>query len=241
MSLESLFAARGITSVFHYAPLHYLLFIGRGGALFSKSELGKQGYDVTHFRRTSRRQDDLRGFADYVHLTLTELPPILRAKLAAGFPHFEVRIPAAAVAQAGMHLCRYNIAKCRYLRREGKLGPIESPTNGRYYDEKQLPIAITQADCAALLDAHYPQTMIEVLVPQRFTLPSDTALLFFRKEDLDHAHSILSAAGLTWPCELSRAHHYVANKRYAALVSAFIERVLQDSAWKGDGLEFDYV
>jgi hypothetical protein len=113
----------------------------------SKLELAKRGYDIWHFRRTSRRQDELRGFADYVHLTLNALPPILRAKLTAGFPHFEVRIPAEAIAASDVHLCRYNIAKCRYLRRDGKSGPEESSANGRYFNGKQLPIAATTQDC----------------------------------------------------------------------------------------------
>jgi hypothetical protein len=238
---QELFTTRGIKNVFHYAPLHYLLFITRAGALFSKVELAGQGYDVGHFRRTSRRQDELRGFAEYVHLTLNALPPILRAKLTAGFPHFEVGIPAEAIAASEVHLCRYNIAKCRYLRRDGKSGPEESSTNGRYYGEKQLPIAATPADCATLLDTHYPGTMIEVLIPNRLDLPSDTTLLFFREEDLELARDVLAAAGLAWDCALSDKHHYIARESYGVLVREFLTRSLRDATWKGDGLEFDSV
>lgn len=241
MSSEPLFAARGIGSVFHYAPLHYLLFITRAGALFSKLELAQRGYEVGHFRRTSRRQDELRGFAEYVHLTLNALPPILRAKLTAGFPHFEVGIPAEAIAASEVHLCRYNIAKCRYLRRDGKSGPEASSANGRYYNGKELPIAVTRGDCATLLDAHYPGTMIEVLIPNRLDLPSGTTLLFFREEDLELARDLLAAAGLAWDCALSDKHHYTAKESYAVLVREFLKRSLRDGTWKGNALEFDSV
>src|SRR5207237_6387189 len=111
-----LLTSHGVTNVFHYAPLHYILFIARSKALFSKNELRRLGYDASHFRRTSRRPDEQRGFSDYVHLTLNHFPPILKAKLAGGFPHFEIRVPAEHVEKATVHLCRYNIAKCRFLR-----------------------------------------------------------------------------------------------------------------------------
>ncbi len=241
MSSESLFAPRGIVSAFHYAPLHYLLFIARASALLSKLELARQGFGITHFRRISHRQDELRGFSEYVHLTLNEFPPIVRAKLTAGFPHFEIRVPADAVAAGDVHLCRYNIAKCRYLRRKGNAGLNESASNGRYYGDKQLPIAVAREDCAALLDAHYPSRMIEVLIPGRFELPPDTSLLFFRQEDLEHARSILSAAALSWRCGLADVHCYRANERYVALVRDFLEHSLRNAAWKGGGLEFDSV
>ena len=107
-----LLTSHGVTDVFHYAPLHYILFIALAKALFSKNELRRLGYDLSHFRRTSRHPDEQRGFSDCVHLTLKHFPPILKAKLAGGFPHFEIRVPAEYVEKGTVHLCRYNIAKC---------------------------------------------------------------------------------------------------------------------------------
>lgn len=228
---------QGVTEVFHYAPLHYLLFIARSEALLSKTGLLRMGYSPTHFRRTSQRQDQQRGFADYVHLTLRESPPILRAKLDRGFPHFEFRIPVQHLERQTIHLCRYNIARSRYLRRPGKAGPPEDARNGRYHGGKQLPTAETAPECAALLAANKSGT-IEVLVPHKLGLPEDTRLVFFSPDDLKLARTLLRSIRRGWQCELS-ATKYSPNPHHSAEARLFLTRAFAEPSWRGDGLDFD--
>src|SRR3546814_20766322 len=50
--------------------------------------------------------------------------------------------------------CRFNIAMTRYLRRDGKPGFPESPSNGHYYDHQQIPTAREIAEKEAMLQKH---------------------------------------------------------------------------------------
>ncbi len=240
-SSPGLLTSRGIANAFHYAPLHYLLFIARTGALYSKASLRRQGYDITHFRRTSRDHDDARGFPNYVHLSLKQLPPILEAKLKAGFPHFEIRIPAGQIEQQEFHLCRFNIAKCRYLRRVTTAGPVESATNGRYYGNMQLPIAITDEERALMIDANYPRNMVEILIPNELPLPSTASFIFFSRAEYDLALTCLKSTECRWEVAFVPIEGYVANSKYLADVHRFLDRSATDPKWRGDGLEFDLV
>jgi hypothetical protein len=90
-------AAEGIETVHHYAPLHYLPFIARSEAILSKPSLKKNGFGSTHLRSMSKKQDVARGFGDYAHLTLDPEPQILKAKLAAGFPHLAINVPVTTL------------------------------------------------------------------------------------------------------------------------------------------------
>lgn len=227
--------------MFHYAPLHYLLFIARSKALLSKVELRRLGYDPFHFRRTSRRPDEARGFSNYVHLTLSQFPPILEAKLGAGFPHFEIRIPAKDLEQTDFHLCRFNIARSRYLRRHGKIGPSENRMNGRYHGNKQLPTAETTEECRALLAENFGRRMIEVLVPRRLPLPDDTALIFFNPKDAKIADAALRSAQLDWNLQLANGASYTRNAQHVASVQRFLRTAQVDPSWRGDGLDFDHL
>lgn len=238
---SGLLTSRGINSAFHYVPLHYLLFIARSGALYSKLELRQRGHSDTHFRRTSRDHDVARGFGHYVHLSLKRTPPILNAKLAAGFPHFEIEIPAATIQEQEFHLCRFNIAKCRYLRRGGATGPAESLRNGRYYGAMQLPIAVTRAERASLLEANFPATMVEVLIPNAFSLPVNASFVFFSQREFEIASGLLEAMPSQWLPRMEPAPRYYANHRYFADVVRFLDRSSRDPLWMGDGLEFDSV
>jgi hypothetical protein len=232
--------AHGIESVFHYAPLHYLIFIARSKALLAKAELIRRGYSESHFRRTSHRQDVSRGFENFVHLTLEGFPPIFAAKLKRGFPHFSILVPAAALDGVEFDLCRYNIAKTRYLRRDGKSGPKECSANGFYHGKMQVPIARGDVECQALLKANYGRNMIEVLVFRSFSLPESTSLLLHSSADLSVASELLAALELTWECKLAAQRHcYTANAIYRRCVRDFLERSKTDKHWIGDGLDFD--
>jgi len=231
----------GVNSVFHYSPLHYLSFVARHQQLLSKPALMKIGFKEHHFRSTSHKQDVKRGFAEYVHLTLDSHPPILKAKLAAGFPHFELEIPSTAIECGEFHLCRFNIAKTRYFR-GAKQEPAESPENGRYYDGKLIPIARTYEERLALFSENINRNMIEVLVPNGLELPNSTIVTLYHAEDLDIAEQIQQALGIQWQLRLMNLGSvYMRNPRYAQQVHDFVSRALDDANWTGSGLEFDRV
>ncbi len=235
-----LFKDNGVSCVFHYAPLHYLPFIATAKALLAKPQLRALGFAESHFRSSSKGCDEERGFGEYVHLTVMADPPILHAKLSAGFPHIQIAVPAAALADNTVHLCRYNIAKARYLRRHGSPGFPETPRNGRYYASKQLPTAQTPTECRTLFDLNFPHTMIEVLVPSRLELPDDTEISFFHPCDLGLGRTVLEHCKSPWTTALAQ-YKYQPSKSYVEAVQRFLEKALADSAWRGDGLEFDQV
>lgn len=232
----------GITEVYHFAPLHYLPFIARAGALSSKPALLKAGFSPSHFRSMSHRQDSARGFDECVHLTLAAHPPIVEAKLAAGFPHVRLSVPVNDVEAVDFALCRYNIAMTRYLRRNGTPGFPESPTNGRYYDQKQIPVAKATADKRAMLEAHLSRTMIEVLVPDTLPLPEATLISCYSQDDEDLALKVLHTLQRPWDVVPTKSPTpYNRNEVYATQVLGFIDKALKDPTWLGDGLEFDRV
>lgn len=234
-------SAFGIATVFHYAPLHYLPFIARRGALLSKVELRNQGFARTHLRSTSSEQDERRGFSHYVHLTLDPHPPILRAKLARGFPHFEVAIPVVHLAKLEYLLCRFNIAKTRYFR-GARSEPPESEKNGRYYDVMRLPVARTELEREALLRLNYGQGMIEVLVRDQMPLGQGTSFRFFHEDDLTSAIEALGALDIDqYALQLDEQLHYKASANHRRAVSQALARAVADPAWLGEGLEFDRV
>lgn len=235
---SGLLTRHGVEAVFHYAPLHYLLFIVRAKALLSKEELAARGFPQTHLRSTSRGVDYDRGFAGYVHLTLTNLPPILQGKLKSGFPHFEFRIPASYVDRLPFHLCRYNIAKSRNPKNGSSPSP-EGPATGYYRDGKQIPTAETVCECEALLRANLGINMIEVLVPKRVDLPQDTELIFFSRADLELARDMISKLNPGWRCSLASMESYARKGLYVGQVEDFLRRAQQDPEWRGSGLEFD--
>ncbi len=236
----TLLTDNGVRFAYHYTPLHYLPFVAAERALLSKPELRRLGFREYHLRSTSKRADEERGFGEYVHLTLSESPPILAAKLGAGFPHAEIAVPVSAVERAGFHLCRFNIAKSRYLRRDGHEGYPEGPSNGRYYQGKQIPMAQTDAECRALFAANYGKNMIEVLVMGRLALPDDSFVTFFHPDDHETGSQIIRTRGIPWRVETSD-RIYKPNDQYARRVRDFIRKAMSDPAWKGDGLEFDQV
>lgn len=230
-----------VASVFHYSPLHYLPFVCRAQKLMSKPELEQAGFAPTHFRSTSSRQDINRGFGNYIHFALDARPPILRAKLAAGFPHFELEVPVGTIEDKGFHLCRFNIAKTRYFR-GAKQQPPESPENGRYYPDLAVPIAATDEEIEQLLAANFGKRMIEVLVLDALDLPAQTVIKVFHEDDAVLAKEVIAATGIKWSVSLDGpGSKYPRNTRYAKAVSAFIAEALRDSQWAGNGLEFDRV
>lgn len=240
-SMTGVLSSRAFLHVYHYAPLHYLPFIARSRLLLSKRRLRAAGYDLSHFRSTSRGQDNARGFDNYVHLMLTQFPPILISKLSRGFPHFEIQIPVTHLERREFHLCRYNIAKSRYLKRPGATAPVECAANGWYHGDKQLPTAESIEECEALLNGSAGKRVIEALVPSNLPLGRDITLLFFSRDERDLAKEVLRDLNVPWKTEMAETKFYAPKREYRLRVRQFIRTAAADPAWFGDGLEYDRV
>jgi hypothetical protein len=231
----------GVQAVSHYAPLHYLPFIARRAALLSKTRLLALGFSRNHFRSTSREQDEQRGFGQFVHLTLQSNPPILRAKLQAGFPHFEVSIPAQHFEGVEYLLCRFNIAKTRHFR-GARRAPVESKQNGKYLRGLLLPVAQTFEEREQLLQLNLGKRMIEVLVREQLRLLRGVAFRFFHEEDLaSAAHALTTLNVNTYTLEQDATVRYTPSTSYRAAVRRALEAAVSDSSWLGEALEFDRV
>ncbi len=233
----------GVEAVHHYAPLHYLPFIARSGKLLGKPALAAEGFTKSHLRSMSSQQDIQRGFGEHGFLTLDAHPRILAAKLDAGFPHIGILVPAGAIESQKFALCRYNVAMTRYLRRLGKPGFEESATNGRYYENRQIPIALESNDKVAMLKRYVgSSTMIEVLMYDELPLPSDTKVVVYSSADASIASEVMSSLGVTWSIVQNQppgAYHR--RQDYGKSVTDFVARALADPDWRGNGLEFDRV
>lgn len=232
----------GVDVVSHYTPLHYLPFIERSKALRSKPALLAAGFVDSHFRSKSKRHDVGRGFGNYTFLTLDSSPRIVRAKLAGGFPHIAILVPAAAIEDAGFELCRFNVAMTRRLRRGATIGWSESSTNGRYYGQRQVPVARTSADVSAMLGRHLGKTMIEVLVRNQLALPDDTTVVAYHPADHKILVDVLDATNSPWKAALAEAPGpYPRKATHVRAVQEFVDHAIADDAWRGNGLEFDRV
>ena len=80
--------------LYHATPLHYLPHVLQSGALYPKSVLAARGIAP---RPTALRRDRMLGLADWVHLSLRPDTPLLRDKLARGYPHALLVFDRAAV------------------------------------------------------------------------------------------------------------------------------------------------
>jgi hypothetical protein len=185
--------------------------------------------------------DEARGFGGYSHLTIDPRPRILRAKLAAGFPHIAINIPTSEIDVVPFSLCRFNVAMTRQLRRDGKAGFPESETNGRYYKGHQIPIARTDADKSAMLGKYLKEnTMIEVLVHGDFDLSDETSITCFSDEDATIARQALRSVGRNWKVRVEEPPGpYPRDRAHVAAVTSFIQQAENDPSWRGNGLEFD--
>ena len=70
--------------LYHTAPLHYLPHILESGALYAKSITAGQGIKP---RRSAVRRDTMLGLTDWIHLSTRPETPLLKDKLARGYPH----------------------------------------------------------------------------------------------------------------------------------------------------------
>ena len=80
--------------LYHAAPLHYLPHILQSGALYAKSILTGQGIKP---RQSAVRRDTMLGLTDWVHLATRADTPLLKDKLARGYPHVLLHFDRDAV------------------------------------------------------------------------------------------------------------------------------------------------
>jgi len=80
--------------LYHATPLHYLPHILQSGALYAKSVTAGQGIRP---RSSALRRDKMLGLTDWVHLSTRPDTPLLRDKLARGYPHALLIFDRAAV------------------------------------------------------------------------------------------------------------------------------------------------
>lgn len=230
----------GVDRLFHIAPLHYIPFIARSQRLKPKAALRNEGFSETHFRSKSKHLDDKRGFGDYLHLSTVSHPPILEAKLGGGFPHVCISLPVSSLNGMAYDLCRYNVAMTRKLRRNGKLGFQEAPKNGRYYGDMQIPIARKELERRQLIEGNQGE-MLEVLCKQPIHLNHETIITAFSNEDRQIVQNTLNELEIKWGTLVSNKPNYIASPKYFEACSSFVKAALEDSDWKGNGLEFDRV
>ncbi|WP_323794690.1 hypothetical protein [Nisaea sp.] len=209
----------------------------------SKPVLLNDGFNNSHFRSKSKRSDVARGFGDYAFLTLSKHPRIVMAKLKGGFPHVAINVPVGAFNGHAFDLCRYNVAMARRTPSSPTGGFLESETNGRYYEDKSLPIAREDADKSALLKRHYPLgTMIEVLVVDELQLPEQTTVSCYSEDDFKIVKNILEKLNVLWSIRLvSPPGEYNRKLKYVNEIQLFIEKAIDDPIWRGNGLEYDKV
>lgn len=228
-----------VAHIYHVVPTHYLPLILRDGVLRSKESLLQAGYNESHFRSTSHRQDRERGFGNVVHCTTAPNPPILTAKLARGFPHVRFAFPIDTVP-ADHEISRFNIARGRYLR-SGNSPLPENARNGRYHGAYELPVARTAEERAALLraaDVH--RDMLEVLIPNHFPLPDTAQVQCFSEWDINLVRTVLNQVSSNLETVEDRTGHtYPIHEVFRSQVAAFVENALADPDWKGNGLDFD--
>jgi hypothetical protein len=232
-----------VARVHHYAPLHYLPFISTSRALLSKPSILAAGFKRNHLRSMSSGQDEARGFGSYAFLTLEKSPRILKAKLEGGFPHIGIAVPAETIEASQFSLCRFNVAMTRQLRRGGRPGHQESDSNGRYYNDHQIPIARTENEKSSMLDEHLSRgTMIEVLIHGDLELPDETCVVCYSADDAELARGVLEKTQCPWAVEIDDAPGpYNRNAVHVDAVVKFMDRALANPDWRGDGLEFDRV
>ena len=166
-------------------------------------------------------------------------PPILAAKLAKGFPHARLAIPSSQLPKE-FDLCRFNIAKGRYLR-SGSSPLPESKRNGKYYEKLELPIARTLSQQGDMLEeARTDPAVIEVLAKGELYLSEKVECQVFSRADYDIAqHILLKTNSQMNLVLLDSEDRYLNQGIFSDQIEPFIDHALKDPLWKGNGLDYD--
>lgn len=231
--MKNTLSQHGIKYLYHTMPLHYLVFICRTNQLFSKEKLIKQGYNISHFRSSSRNADVKRGFGKVVHCTNNPFPPILISKLHKGYQHLEICTRADTLAEEQFLLCKYNIAKNRGLY-------TESLSTGKCYDGFKIPVAKSVEEKIAMLSSIDNTQHIEILIKDSLAIPDDAIFRFLSNDDAKIANEIFSLINAKWSIQIiNHSIQYDVDESRSKLVKDFLKYSLEDKDWKGNGLEFD--
>ena len=172
--------------LYHAAPLHYLPHILQSGALYPKSVLAGRGIAP---RPTAARRDRMLGLADWVHLSLRPDTPLLRDKLARGYPHALLAFECEAVLalpQVALLPCNTKAWRSRAACR-----PVTDP-----------------AEKADLLQRHadtgrFPS--LEVLVQYGLSLSLLMQVGFATEAERDCAADLCRALAISLPMPLAAA------------------------------------
>ena len=160
------------------------------------------------------------------------MPPLLRSKLAKGYPHIAIERPTAGVPEDRYLLCRYNIARNR-----GSFS--ESPADGFLRDGMGLPTARLPSEKAAMLRAHRG-TCIEVLFSHAVPIPPTATVWTFNAHEADMARAALGRLGSAWGV---RCRHpeppYALDPQTQIASESYLSLSVQRPEWRGTPLEFD--
>ena len=202
--------------LYHAAPLHYLPHILQSGALYAKSILAGQGITP---RASAVRRDKMLGLADWVHLATRPDTPLLRDKLARGYPHALLEFDRAAV------LALPEVALLPY--------------NTKAWHTRSVYVPVTDAaEKAELLRVHdegrqFPS--LEVLVHYGLDFTHLAKIIFAAEDECRWIFGLMTALGVETPpgleadpallalyhcgSETQRAtHNYLDNCRMAGLL-----------------------
>jgi len=169
-----------VSCLYHAAPLQYLPHILKSQALYAKSVLAAQGI---HPRASAVRRDRMLGLTDWVHLSLHPNTPLLRDKLAKGYPHaLFVFERAAVLALPEVALLPYNT---KAWRTRSACQPVTDP------GERAALLR-----CSEETD-RYPS--LEVLVRYGLGLEHLTQIAFVTASEQQMVQQLLDALALPLP------------------------------------------
>lgn len=172
--------------LYHATPLHYLPHILSSGALYAKSVTAGQGITP---RSSAVRRDTMLGLTDWVHLSTRPDTPLLKDKLARGYPHALLVFDRAAVLSLPeVALLPYN-------------------TKAWHSKAAYVPIA-DAAEKAELLRVHdethrYPS--LEVLVHYGLDFAHLEKILFPDEEERQWIDTLMAALDCNLPAVLEYA------------------------------------
>lgn len=172
--------------LYHATPLHYLPHILSSGALYAKSVTAGQGIRP---RSSAVRRDTMLGLTNWVHLSTRPDTPLLRDKLARGFPHALLVFDRTAV------LALPEVALLPY--------------NTKAWHSKAAYVPMTDAaEKAELLRAHdkthrYPS--LEVLVHYGLDFAHLQKIIFPDEEERQWVIALMDALDCELPAPLEAA------------------------------------
>ncbi len=172
--------------LYHATPLHYLPHILSSGALYAKSVTAGQGITP---RASAVRRDTMLGLTDWVHLSTRPDTPLLKDKLARGYPHALLVFDRAAVL---------SLPEVALL-----------PYNTKAWHSKAVYVPVTDADeKTELLRVHdgthrYPS--LEVLVHYGLDFAHLQTILFPDEEERQWVIALMAALDCKLPAALEYA------------------------------------